>query len=102
MTVPWQDHPTFVGFDVFDDVRRDRLREVLRLRNDWLQRSLWLLPGTSRHAFAALADEIDAIVAGPDRVFCHRPCRACLARVLTPSMLVSPPLRRWADERLAP
>lgn len=89
MITPWQSHPALVSYDVFDDHRRDRLREVLRFHGDWLQRSLWLLPVTSRHTFTSLTDCIDHLVAPVDRVISHRPCPTCLARILTPRLLAS-------------
>lgn len=78
--------PIVVCYDVYDDVRRARLREALGGIADRFQQSGWLVP--SRSPGSGLnVEQLATVLSGPlrpvDRLRLYAPCAACTRRTRT-------------------
>ena len=76
MNGPGRPSPLLVAYDVFDDARRDRVRNALAPMAFWYQRSLWVLPGP-RPTLDALAEGLGWLVERSDKLLLTVPCGPC-------------------------
>ncbi|WP_143220455.1 CRISPR-associated endonuclease Cas2 [Actinomadura sp. CNU-125] len=78
--------PIVVCYDVYDDVRRARLREALSGIADRFQQSGWLVPSHPPGPGLG-AEQLATLLSGPlhpiDRLRLYAPCPACRQRART-------------------
>lgn len=90
--------PTFVSYDISNDLDRARARDHLRLTGGWVQRSLWMAPRTTEAYVEGTVAQLLPFVGPTDRLLVHRPCLACLSNTMWRPQVHFRMERRGTDE----
>ena len=70
--------PVLLCYDIFDDLRRSRVRDALGEVADRFRQSGWLIPDVAALSAERISRTLTPLLAPPDRLRVYAPCPDCL------------------------